>query len=577
MLGSRGSGDAVGQAAGDGGTAIMERGDIMSRTPAFRALIRALRVAQFCDANDIPTREGLERAAARAAAPGPSMLARREFLGRTLAGVLAGGSGLLTPFGRHAVAAPRPPAVDVAVVGAGMAGLACADTLRARGIVATVYEARQRVGGRVFSMGGAFPAPVVFPGQVLERGGELIDTTHLTMKAYAREFGIALEEMAKAWLPGESRFHLGGELVAEATVVDEWRALVDRLRPDMARLSNTIDAFSFTDFDRSIDETNLAEYLSARGASQRITAALDVAFTTEYGVEIADQSALSLLFFMHIDKRSRFQPFGVFSDERYHCVGGNQQIPEAIAARLARPVEFDRRLLAVRRRADGRLELTLDAAGRTISVVHDAVVLAIPFHLLRGVAFDASVGLTQDKRYAIDNVVYGDNAKMHVGMAGRFWGAYGSNGEVWSDQPNVQLVWEPNPSRATATDAVLLDYSGGDRAYSLNPRKVQDEADRFVRDLDHALPGALDRARRDVRGRYVVHLEHWPSDPLTQGAYTANQPGYFTRILGKEAPPVGNLFFAGETTDPFYEWQGFMEGAANSGIRAANELLAAVG
>ena len=257
----------------------------MSRSRAFRDLIRALRVAQFCEAGKIPTSEGLERAAARLDARQAHRPSRRDFLARAGAGALAGGASLLTPFTRQAFAAPRPPAVDVAIVGAGLAGLACADTLRARGIAATVYEARERVGGRVFSMGGAFPAPVAFPGQVLERGGELIDTTHLTMKSYAREFGIGLEEMAKEWLPGESRFHLRGQLVPEAAVVDEWRALVGRLRPDLALLSNYVDAFTFTEFDRDIDETSLAEYLSMRGASPLITAALDVAFTTEYGVE----------------------------------------------------------------------------------------------------------------------------------------------------------------------------------------------------------------------------------------------------------------------------------------------------
>jgi monoamine oxidase len=107
----------------------------------------------------------------------------------------------------------------------------------------------------------------------------------------------------------------------------------------------------------------------------------------------------------------------------------------------------------------------------------------------------------------------------------------------------------PLPSHTTVADAVLLDYSGGDRALALNPRKVQTEADRFVRDLDRVLPGALGRAKRDAKSQYLAHLDHWPSDTHTQGAYTAKPPGYFTRVLGKEAPPIGNLFFAGETTD----------------------------
>ena len=89
------------------------------------------------------------------------------------------------------LAAPRPKNISVGIVGAGLAGLACADTLQTAGLNATIYEARRRVGGRVCSMGGLFPGPVEFPGQVVEKGGEAINTTNSTMKSYALEFHAA--------------------------------------------------------------------------------------------------------------------------------------------------------------------------------------------------------------------------------------------------------------------------------------------------------------------------------------------------------------------------------------------------
>jgi monoamine oxidase len=70
-----------------------------------------------------------------------------------------------------------------------------------------------------------------------------------------------------------------------------------------------------------------------------------------------------------------------------------------------------------------------------------------------------------------------------------------------------------------------------------------------------------------------VHLEHWPSNPLTRGSYTCYRPRQFTTIAGHEGTPVGNLYFAGEHTNSFYDWQGFMEGAALSGIDAAQQIL----
>ena len=83
-------------------------------------------------------------------------------------------------------------------------------------------------------------------------------------------------------------------------------------------------------------------------------------------------------------------------------------------------------------------------------------------------------------------------------------------------------------------------------------------------------------ARRDARGNVVAHMEAWPRNPNSLGSYSANHTGYFTTIADNEAKPVGNLFFAGEHTSSFYEWQGFMEGGALSGLRAAGEVLSAL-
>src|SRR5687768_10799767 len=101
------------------------------RSAAFQRLARAIRIARFCDRSGLTTREGVERA--RALDRG---LSRRE----VLTGALGALGAVAAPSSR-AFAAPRPPSGDVAIVGAGLAGLACADELRRRGVVATIYEA----------------------------------------------------------------------------------------------------------------------------------------------------------------------------------------------------------------------------------------------------------------------------------------------------------------------------------------------------------------------------------------------------------------------------------------------------
>jgi monoamine oxidase len=532
-----------------------------------------MRIARFCDRHGLSSREGVERAAALETATVARRAGRREFLaGATGLAALGAIGAVAGPLGRAQAVAP-PPIGDVAIVGAGLAGLACGDELRRRGLLATIYEASDRSGGRCFSLGGAFPGPLDFPGQVVERGGEFIDTAHKTMIGYAQEFGLALEDVTKGH--EDVFYHFLGQPRSESEVVDEFRAFVDAMRDDL-RTVGTPTADSFTPAEAALDRTSLGEYLDTRGAGSLIKAVIDVAYTIEYGLEVDRQSCLNFLFFIHADRRSTFTPFGVFSDERYHVIGGNQQIAAGLAARLGGQIRYGMKLQRARRTPAGRVELTLRSGSSTVSAIHDAVVFAIPFSVLRDVQLDASLALPAWKLLAIRNLVYGTNAKMMLGFNGPMWLGLGGNGQSYSDLANHQSTWETNPIRATSGHAVLTDYSGGDRGARLDPRRVQTEASRFLGDLDRVFPGARAAATRDARGNFLVHLEHWPSNPLTKGAYTCNQPGYFTTIADNEGKPVGNLFFAGEHTSSFYDSQGFMEGAVTSGVRAAAEVLQAL-
>src|SRR5262249_11513340 len=149
---------------------------LMARSAAFQSLARAIRIARFCDRHGLATREGLERAAALEAVDRGT--SRRGVLaGAAKLGGLGASGAVAGPPG-WALAAPRLPSGDVAIIGAGLAGLACGDELRRHGVLATIYEASDRSGGRCFSLGGAFPGPVDFPGQVVKRGGEFIDNGH---------------------------------------------------------------------------------------------------------------------------------------------------------------------------------------------------------------------------------------------------------------------------------------------------------------------------------------------------------------------------------------------------------------
>ena len=543
----------------------------MARTASFRSLVRLMIAAFLAERRQCSALDALGAIQESESRSTSESISRRQFLlgaGATGATVAMATMTGLPP--RATAAKPSPSSLSVGIVGAGLAGLACADMLKNRGIRATVYEAANRAGGRCWSLRG------LFPGQVAERGGEHIDTLHRTMLGYARRFELAIEDVNKE--PGEVFYRFYGQRYSEAAVVAEFRDFISVMRVDLNRLSQEVTATSHTTDDVILDRTSLLAYLEGRNgagvpAGPVAKAAIIAAYEAEYGLGAAEQSCLNFLLFIHADRRSTFTPFGVFSDERYHLVDGNDRIVEGLTRELPGQVTHGHRLARVRRLSDGRIDLTFEYASHTVTVTHDVVVLAIPFTTLRQVELDPNLGLPATQRQAITGLGYGMNAKMMVGFSRRVWQPHGGNGTSYSDLPNHQTTWEANPTLGSETRGILVDYSSGQRGTRLNPAAAQGEAQVFLQDLDRLYPGARDAAAV-INERYLVHLEHWPSNPLTLGSYTCYRPGQFTTMAGLEGLPVGNLLFAGEHTNSFYEWQGFMEGAALSGIAAAQSILA---
>lgn len=528
----------------------------MARSAFFDRIGRLIRTAQFSEANGIAPAEALG-------------LLRHEGAQRSRRHLLQAAVGAATTLALPLRAAPAAKGSEVAVVGAGLAGLHAATLLAGKGAQPTVYEAGDRVGGRTWSLRG------FFPGQTAERGGELIDTGHTTMRGLANAFGLTLESYAANQLPGEEYFRFFGQSWTEAQVVAEFRAFVPALKDDLSRLSNGPTATSHNAYDRLLDQVTLSDYLASRGAGALIRRVIEVAYTIEYGREANRQSALAFLFFVASNRRSTFTPFGVFSDERFHIVEGNDRIASGLAAGLPSPVRLGHRLVQVARQADGRIRLSFGVAGGTVQTVADQAILALPAPLMREVAFDASLALSADHQRAIAQTDYGTNSKLMVGFRGRpWWELHAGNGAGYADLTHLQSSWETHPSQALdGQRGVLTDYTGGELGARLDPARTAREAEAFLADLNQALPGTAALALRDSRGNPVAHLENWSRLPLFKGAYTNNQPGYFTTLEGLYAQPANGLYFAGEHTDSFYSWQGFMEGALLSGARAADQAL----
>ncbi|MDH5302262.1 MAG: FAD-dependent oxidoreductase [Gammaproteobacteria bacterium] len=552
----------------------------MSRSDLFRQLRRSIRIARFADQQRLSTSAALEKVQE---AEHKHLLSRRSFLTMVGGGAALGAAMLAQP---NRALAGLTSGVRIAIVGGGTAGVSCAFELAGKGISSTIYEAHaNRLGGRMWSSHR-------FNGQVVERGGEMIDTAHKTMLGYVNALGLTLEDLNKN--PGEVFYYFQGRHYSEAQVVDEYRVLAKRMRPDLQRIGQPT-FFSHTEAEKALDFTDLASYLDRHASDlPLIRGVLDAAYNVEYGLETHQQSCLNLLLFIHLDSRRQFAPYGVFSDERYHVIEGSDQVPKRLAEQLPGNIHYGMRLTRLRRNTFGEFELFFNNA--TTPEVADAVVLAIPFSVLRNVQLEDSLGLSADKKRVISSFVYGQNVKTMIGFHGRPWVVQGGNGDIYSDLPNIQNTWETNYSRAGAT-SVLTDYAGGNRARSIqfmpisggqgscggchsgpggfmdiHDEKMQQQVDAFLTDLDLVVPGAKQSAIQTGNG-YLAERAHWGQQSYSRGSYTGNQPGYFTTIAGLEAQSCGALKFAGEHTNSFYEWQGFMEGAALSGVAAAAELI----
>ncbi len=517
----------------------------MARTPLLSALQRSLRIARRSLGSGREASEIEARDAAR-------VRSRRDFLA---AGAAAAASVSLS---RCASLAPTSRRGErVIVIGAGIAGLSCAYRLRQAGIAVRVFEAQNRVGGRVSSLRGHFD-----DGQVAELGGELIDTGHAHLRRLARELGLPIDDLATDVPDERSVWFFDGVRHTEHEVIEAFRPLAARIEAAVARVGRKGVTYRSTGAAPEIDRMSVAEWFDRNEVSGWFRELLDVGFTTEFGQEIDRQSALNFLTMID-PSTQRFEMYGP-SDERFHVHGGNDLIPKTLAGRLGNAIDLNCVLERIRRRPDGLLQCSFHRGAQTLVHSAEHVIVTIPFSLLRSVEID--VDLPPVKRRAIAELGYGTNAKLMIGFTQRAWRTgYGSSGSTLTDLP-YQLTWETSRLQA-GTSGILTNFTGGRHGVELGLGLPADRATEVAAQLDAVYPGLSALKTREARF-------HWPSFPYTRGSYACYLPGQWTSIRGAEREAVGNLHFAGEHCS--LDAQGFMEGGCETGERAAAEVLVAL-
>jgi monoamine oxidase len=377
-------------------------------------------------------------------------------------------------------------------------------------------------------------------------------------------------------------YWIDGVTHPESRIIDGFRDVVLRMKEDMRAVTSEISAKNFDPMpgsaDVRLDNTNLQEYLERLGADDVFIRAIQSVFGGEYGQAIHLQSCLNFILFAKLTRsKSRIVYFGANNAERYAVAEGNEAFARGLRDDLVDAggsVEGGMTLTALRRGTDGRYVLSF---GKKTQRMHDAVVLAIPATVIRAmVALDSSLGIAPQTRAAIASLQYGDNTKtMFQFGSNEPFAALGGDGTAYASDPtlpNVQVVFpsKTGASGANPTTPVMVDYGFGERGHRLP--NVDPDGTGFLGDYDEIFPGAAAAVVPLLNGELFARA-HWPSDPNALGSYTCNQPGYFTTMEGWLGEPAGNLAFAGEHTDSFHKFQGFIEGAAQSGTRAAEYLL----
>jgi len=410
----------------------------------------------------------------------------------------------------------------IAIVGAGLAGLHCAYRLRQAGVMAHVYEASNRVGGRICTARGGFAN-----GQIAELGGEFINTNHTCMRRLAHELDLQLDDHgidAPSGLCGD-RLHFDGRLVAARELVEAFRPIALQMARTVA--TTEVDAEAFA----RVDAMNIVEWLDGLPqASDLLKRILTVAYTNEYGLEADEQSVFNLLSLIDFETPDAFRIFGD-SDERYQIHAGNDTLITRLAAAVAGQIDTDARLVAVTSLADGRYRLTFARSATTFARDVDQVVFALPFTLLREV--DLRIALPEDKTRVIRTLGYATHTKLLGQFTSRVWHVrHQSNGSVITDN-GLQSRYDASRHQEGDT-GVLINFLGGCAGMQSGRGTAEAQMCAALPRIDAIFP----RTAAAYIAASAVRM-HWPTAPFALGSYAVYRPGQ-TSFQGIEGARVGN-------------------------------------
>jgi monoamine oxidase len=486
-------------------------------------------------------------------------------------GAVAGAAVFNAP--EFASAATTTTTPRIAVIGGGISGLSAAMTLKDAGYAATVYESTDRIGGRMHSNTSSWQN-----AQTSEWCGEFIDTGHKTILQMAQRFGLRTTDFLQAQPTGsDDTLYLLNSYYPQTQFYDDFKPVYSNLKSQIQAIGSNTTYNTINGSGQFFDAMNLYQWIEnyvPGGHGSKLGALLDSAYNQEFGLDSVEQSSLNLITVLGYQvKPGKVSIYGK-SDQRYGIVGGNEALPLAIAAQLgSSAIKFNQRLTAISKNLDGSFTLTFSSGASTTNVVADRVIMTIPFSVLRSINYSAA-GFDSLKKTAITSLGYGTNSKLSLQFSQRFWNGSGpwgaGNGNIYTDLP-FQNAWDSTRGRPGST-GILTAFTGGSLGAAFASQSpytstgISNYVKTFLSQLENVWPGVS----TFYNGSATLSTP-W-SDPNLLGSYSCWKVGQYTLFAGYEGVRQDRCHFAGEHCSGLF--QGFMEGGAQEGIRAANEILA---
>ncbi|HQW84654.1 MAG TPA: FAD-dependent oxidoreductase [Ferruginibacter sp.] len=438
----------------------------------------------------------------------------------------------------------------IGILGAGVAGLHAAYILQKANIETHIYEASGRTGGRMYTAKN-----MLGKGITTELGGEFVDSNHEDILNLAKEFNLEMVDTEDDKNLIKQIFYFDGKKYTATDLANALMPYANSIKADIDSLPESSITYHDYGDGEKFDKMSIAAYLQSKGIKGWLSKMLNVAFITEYGLESDEQSAINFLWLFKPDTVEK-DLFGD-SDERYKIKGGNQRVVDELAKRL-KNINTNAAVTKISSKGTG-FTVTFNTGN---NIDFDYLICSIPFSVLRNVTLEIE-NMGDIKKKSINELGYGQNAKMFAGFKTPYWRKFGASGQIFSDMP-LQLGWDSSQLQKSKNGGYTF-YTGGKMSDKMIDTTVPEKTKEYIAQLEKVFPGAA----KYYNGKNAIF--YWPKHVHTLGSYACYKTGQWTTIAGAEIEPVGNLLFAGEHCSA--DFQGYMNGGAETGRRAAEQLL----